>query len=160
MAVFKIQIVIEDGKEKESMFSLFVPDTYTIAEIEAATPTIRDIVQGMLKGAVKGIYLSYELFFDVAANPDPDSDYEERAKFKWLCGSTGHTPRTEVMAFNEDYILPSRLVDLTSIEVIAFIGLVAGGFAGIDFCDYRGVPITNFVSAEEKFIGSKRKKRR
>lgn len=160
MGVYQIHVIIEDGKELTGSFFLYAPDTYTLADIKAATPHIKLIIGNLITGAVRRIYASVELDDDPAAAADPDSDVEEKAKFKWLCGSTGHTPATHILTFNEDFLYPSRQVNLGAAEVIALIGMMTeGDAAGVFFSDYRGVPITNFVSGEELFRKRKKKRR-
>jgi hypothetical protein len=160
MAVFQINVVIEDGKESTGSFFLYAPDTYTLADINAATPHIKLIIQNLITGAVTRIYLSYELGDYPSDAPDPDSDVEERAKFKWLCASTGHTPYTHILTFNEDFLYTSGQVDLGAAEVVALIGMMTDGdAAGVFFSDSRGVPITNFLEGEEQFRKRKKKRR-
>lgn len=168
MALVSINFTVVDGKNQESVVTLYTTDSFTLPQLLAAAVAMVPLVRNMITGGLKSASISIDvdlsgLFasFPTIPIPDPDSDTEEGSIFIFQT-VLSHDKRNRIPTFDEALLFAgTREVDVADAQVAPFIaaitaGVSAGG-ATVTFVDSRSEDINALLDAYESFQSSRRR---
>lgn len=159
-----VSYTIEDAKGLSSSTEVNFVGTATFADVQRAALRIGQLINGMTRGALRKVNISYSVGLPegVRVTPLENSDVEEGARFQFRT-TNGFFTGMRIPTFDESLLVAnSTEVNQSATAVQQFIAAIVNGVALTDpaalvtCVDKRGEDIIALSFAREQFQSSRR----
>lgn len=164
LAQFEFIFTIRDNKKKEAETTVYVPTSFTRAQLEdfgqQMAKLIDDMVSGKVVAAEFGVNVDISTLTGNVATLA--SDVEEKAVFEFIT-SEGRVVDLTVPGLNELLVISgTNQLDQANANIAALIAMMEDGLTAdsvvVQPTDAAGVDVVLVKTAEENFINSGRRR--
>lgn len=148
----RIDYTIADEKGLNSVFSVDVPDGFTLLQYQNYADALATGVEAITAGQILGARMSVALTLAGApfAAAIEGADVEEKALFVFR-GVNGFLKRMTIPAVDEAIVNQNGTINTADASVAAWLSNIVAGDGTIAATDYRGDDLTSLVEARKYF---------
>lgn len=146
-----VSFTITDGKGEQSTLGIHLPSGTTVADAQTFVSGMDNLLAAIIDGGIAQasvtVPLSTEFLLSAAG---VNSDVQEKALFVWKAINSASKASLSVPTILESvFVAGSKLIDVTNVDVAAFLAAMLNGITGISPVNIADVDLSQLITARE-----------